>query len=86
MTEHRVDDDRDDSVSAGNHDFRLVDFGHGGFGLAHGALRMNAATRIDGLMTDRTTETSGNRGVKVFGVHPELSDGRERGDGAASAE
>jgi hypothetical protein len=40
----RVHDDGDHSVTSRNRDFRLVDFGRGGFGLAHGALRMNAAT------------------------------------------
>ena len=63
-----------DAISSGK---RLVDLGHWGFGLAHGALRMNAATRIDGLMADRTAETSGDRGMEVFGVHPELSGGRD---------
>jgi hypothetical protein len=40
----RVHDDGDHSVTSRNRDFRLVDFGRRGFGLAHGALRMNAAT------------------------------------------
>ena len=40
---------------------RFIDLGHGGLGLPHRALGMNAAARIDGLMTDRTTKPGGDR-------------------------
>lgn len=74
-------DSRDD---IGNHSHHithsgeLFDLGHGRFGLTHGALRMNAATRIDRLMADRTTEPGRDRRMEVFGVHPEVSGGGER--------
>jgi len=77
---YRINDDGDAAVSPGDQDIALVDLGHGGFGLAHGALRMNAATRIDGLMANRTTGTRRNRGMEVLGVHPKSSGSKREGN------
>jgi hypothetical protein len=61
-----------------------IDLGDGGLRLAHCALRMNAATRIHGLMTNRATETRGNGGMEVLGIHPVSSGGKRRGMTGAS--
>jgi hypothetical protein len=80
----RVYHDGNASVGFGNGRVCGIDLGNGGLRLAHGALRMNATTRIHGLMTNRATETRGNRGMEVLGIHPVSSGGKRRGMTGAS--
>ncbi len=72
-----VDDGDGHAFATWHTDLWLVELGHGRLGLAHRALRMDAASRIDSLVTNRTAKPSGHGGMEVFGIHPVHPVGRK---------
>jgi hypothetical protein len=70
---HRGSDRDNDRLAHNNADFRFLGLVESWLGLTHGALRMNAATRVNGLMADRAAEPGRDRSVEVFGIHPKSS-------------